>query len=83
MSRILRAYERLDVGALIVGDSPTWRLDSMPYGGVKDSGEGREGMRAAIRGNDTVEVTCFSALRNISRKNCSQSQCCHIFKRHC
>ena len=48
MSRILRAYERLDVGALIVGDSPSWRLDSMPYGGVKDSGEGREGVRWAI-----------------------------------
>ncbi len=48
MSRILRAYERLDVGALIVGESPSWRLDSMPYGGVKDSGEGREGVRWAI-----------------------------------
>jgi acyl-CoA reductase-like NAD-dependent aldehyde dehydrogenase len=48
MSRILRAYERLDVGALIVGDSPSWRLDSMPYGGVKDSGEGHEGVRWAI-----------------------------------
>ncbi|HVJ08972.1 MAG TPA: aldehyde dehydrogenase family protein [Acidisarcina sp.] len=47
--RIQRAYETLDVGAVIVGDSPSWRIDSMPYGGVKQSGEGREGVRWAIR----------------------------------
>lgn len=46
--RIFRAYERLDVGGLIVGDMPTWRLDPMPYGGVKDSGMGREGLRYAM-----------------------------------
>lgn len=45
---IQEAYRALEVGALIVGDAPTWRLDSMPYGGVKDSGEGREGVRYAI-----------------------------------
>ena len=46
--RILTAYRELEVGALIVGDTPTWRLDPMPYGGVKDSGLGREGVRFAI-----------------------------------
>jgi acyl-CoA reductase-like NAD-dependent aldehyde dehydrogenase len=46
--RILTAYRELEVGALIVGDTPTWRLDPMPYGGVKDSGMGREGIRWAI-----------------------------------
>ncbi len=35
-------------GPLIVDGAPTWWLDSMPYGGVKDSGEGREGVRYAI-----------------------------------
>lgn len=45
---IMEAYRTLQVGALIVGDSPAWRLDSMPYGGVKDSGHGREGIRYAM-----------------------------------
>jgi len=47
--RILTAYRELEVGALIVGDTPNWRLDPMPYGGVKDSGLGREGIRWAIQ----------------------------------
>ncbi|MES2222076.1 MAG: aldehyde dehydrogenase family protein [Acidobacteriota bacterium] len=46
---IQEAYRALQIGALIVGDAPTWRLDSMPYGGVKDSGEGREGVRYAMQ----------------------------------
>jgi acyl-CoA reductase-like NAD-dependent aldehyde dehydrogenase len=46
--RILTAFRELEVGALIVGDTPTWRLDPMPYGGVKESGLGREGIRCAI-----------------------------------
>ena len=46
--RIQNAFETLDVGALIVGDVPTFRVDQMPYGGVKDSGLGREGLRYSI-----------------------------------
>ena len=46
---IHRAFERLEVGALIVNDVNTFRVDQMPYGGVKQSGFGREGMRYAIR----------------------------------
>ena len=49
VGRILTAYRELEVGALIVGDTPAWRLDPMPYGGVKDSGLGREGIRFAIQ----------------------------------
>jgi glyceraldehyde-3-phosphate dehydrogenase (NADP+) len=48
LGRVQRAFERLDVGALIVGDAPNFRLDHMPYGGTKDSGLGREGVRYAI-----------------------------------
>lgn len=43
-----RAFERLEVGGVILNDSPTYRIDHMPYGGVKDSGLGREGIRYAI-----------------------------------
>ncbi|MEK7679159.1 MAG: aldehyde dehydrogenase family protein [Deltaproteobacteria bacterium] len=48
MNNILLAYETLDVGAVIVNDIPTFRVDNMPYGGVKMSGFGREGVRYAI-----------------------------------
>lgn len=48
IERIERAWECLEVGGLIVGDVPSWRVDSMPYGGVKESGLGREGVRHAI-----------------------------------
>jgi acyl-CoA reductase-like NAD-dependent aldehyde dehydrogenase len=47
--RILTAYRELEVGTVIVGDTPSWRLDPMPYGGIKDSGLGREGIRSAIQ----------------------------------
>ena len=42
------AYEQLDVGGVVVNDMPSFRVDSMPYGGVKLSGQGREGVRYAI-----------------------------------
>jgi glyceraldehyde-3-phosphate dehydrogenase (NADP+) len=42
------AFEHLDVGGVIVNDVPTFRSDAMPYGGVKDSGLGREGVRFAM-----------------------------------
>ena len=45
---IFRAFDKLEVGGVIVGDVPTFRVDPMPYGGVKDSGLGREGIRYAI-----------------------------------
>jgi acyl-CoA reductase-like NAD-dependent aldehyde dehydrogenase len=46
---IHRAFERLQVGGLIVNDVNTFRVDQMPYGGAKRSGHGREGIRWAIR----------------------------------
>jgi glyceraldehyde-3-phosphate dehydrogenase (NADP+) len=48
MSRALRAFRALDFGGVIVNDSPAFRVDNMPYGGVKLSGAGREGLRYAM-----------------------------------
>jgi acyl-CoA reductase-like NAD-dependent aldehyde dehydrogenase len=48
VSRLLRAWDRLDVGGVMGNEVPTWRLDRMPYGGAKASGIGREGVRYAI-----------------------------------
>lgn len=45
---ILFAFENLEVGGIVVNDFPTYRIDHMPYGGVKDSGIGREGLKYAI-----------------------------------
>jgi acyl-CoA reductase-like NAD-dependent aldehyde dehydrogenase len=45
---LFQAYEELEVGAVIAGDIPSFRIDHMPYGGVKDSGLGREGLRYTI-----------------------------------
>lgn len=46
--RILEAFETLEVGGVMIGEIPSFRIDHMPYGGVKDSGLGREGLRYAI-----------------------------------
>jgi len=46
--RAHRAWDELEVGAVIIGDVPSWRADVMPYGGVKDSGLGREGPASAV-----------------------------------
>jgi glyceraldehyde-3-phosphate dehydrogenase (NADP+) len=48
LKRVFQAYEELEVGGVIVNDIPTYRVDNMPYGGVKMSGFGREGIRYAI-----------------------------------
>jgi len=54
LNKAHRAWDELDVGGVIIGDVPSWRVDNMPYGGVKDSGLGREGVRFAIE--DMTEI---------------------------
>ena len=48
LAHAMQAWDRLEVGGVIVGDVPSFRVDNMPYGGVKLSGLGREGVRYAI-----------------------------------
>ena len=48
IGRAMRAFEHLEVGGVLVNNVPTFRADNMPYGGVKDSGFGREGIRYAM-----------------------------------
>ncbi len=48
LARIQRAFDVLEVGAVLANDVPTWRADRMPYGGVKESGSGREGPAYAM-----------------------------------
>ncbi len=45
---VLAAWERLPMGGIIVNDIPAYRSDAMPYGGNRDSGTGREGVRYAL-----------------------------------
>lgn len=48
VGRLLRAQRDLELGAVIANDVPSWRLDTMPYGGEKESGLGREGVKYAV-----------------------------------
>jgi aldehyde dehydrogenase (NAD+) len=48
LTTAFRAHRDLEVGGVVIGDVPSFRADQMPYGGVKDSGVGREGVRAAM-----------------------------------
>jgi len=56
-----QAWDQLEVGGVVIGDVPSWRVDNMPYGGVKESGLGREGIRYAIE--DMTEIRLM-VLRN-------------------
>jgi acyl-CoA reductase-like NAD-dependent aldehyde dehydrogenase len=53
-------FDRLEVGGLVVNDVPTFRVDHMPYGGVKQSGFGREGLRYAIEEMTEMKLVAFN-----------------------
>jgi len=65
IAKIQKAWDELEVGGVIIGDVPSWRVDHMPYGGVKDSGLGREGIRFAM--DDLTEIRLL-AIRNVPQK---------------
>jgi acyl-CoA reductase-like NAD-dependent aldehyde dehydrogenase len=59
LDHTLLAHDELEVGGVIVNDVPTWRTDAMPYGGVKDSGLGREGLRWSIEDMTEPRLLAF------------------------
>ncbi len=62
IGKINKAWNRLEAGGVIINDVPSFRVDHMPYGGVKDSGLGREGIRYAIK--DMTEIRLL-AIRDV------------------
>jgi acyl-CoA reductase-like NAD-dependent aldehyde dehydrogenase len=56
------ASAELEVGGVIIGDVPSYRADQMPYGGVKGSGVGREGVLAAMHDLTEERVTVFTGI---------------------
>jgi len=60
MGDIWRAFEEIEVGGLVANDVPTYRADQMPYGGVKESGNGREGLRYAIEEMTDIKILAFN-----------------------
>jgi acyl-CoA reductase-like NAD-dependent aldehyde dehydrogenase len=60
--KMFDAWDRLDVGGIVINDVPSYRVDNMPYGGVKDSGLGREGIRFAM--DDMTEIRNLVIRRN-------------------
>ena len=54
LHQVLDAWDTLDVGGIVINDVSSYRVDNMPYGGVKDSGLGREGIRFAME--DMTEI---------------------------
>lgn len=59
LPKVLKAYSELEVGGLIVNDIPTFRVDSMPYGGVKQSGFGREGVKYSMEEMSEIKLMVF------------------------
>lgn len=60
--KTLDAWDHLDVGGVVINDVPSYRVDNMPYGGVKDSGLGREGIKFAME--DMTEIRNLVIRRN-------------------
>ncbi|MBM4275848.1 MAG: aldehyde dehydrogenase family protein [Deltaproteobacteria bacterium] len=61
LAHLWQAFETLEVGSIIVNEAPVFRVDSMPYGGVKDSGLGREGMRYAMEELTEIRLLVLKA----------------------
>ena len=68
MGRIQQAWDELEVGGVMINEIPSFRVDHMPYGGTKDSGLGREGIRWAIDSMTEVRLLVIRERRSCKRK---------------
>jgi glyceraldehyde-3-phosphate dehydrogenase (NADP+) len=64
LEKALVAFENIDVGGVIINDVPTYRIDHMPYGGVKSSGLGREGLKYAIEDMTEPRIMVLNRLES-------------------
>ena len=60
VNNAFKAIRQMDVGGIIVNDSTDYRVDLMPFGGVKNSGLGREGIKFALQEMTEPKVVCFN-----------------------
>ena len=60
LASAFRAVEGLEAGAVMVNDSTDYRMDAMPFGGIKQSGLGREGIRFALQEMTEPKTVCFN-----------------------
>jgi len=82
LNKMLYAWDNIEVGGVVIGDIPTIRQDSVPYGGVKDSGCGREGPKYAIE--DMTEIRTL-LVRHSTRESLAKRDTCQardIHKHH-
>jgi acyl-CoA reductase-like NAD-dependent aldehyde dehydrogenase len=66
--KVNKAWDTLEVGGIVVGDVPSWRADQMPYGGVKDSGLGREGIQFAMEDMTEIRLMVMRQLSSNTKK---------------
>lgn len=60
IDRAFKAIKKINVGGIMINDAPIFRVDHMPYGGNKDSGIGREGLKYAIEEMTNIRMVCFN-----------------------
>ena len=60
IEKAFQAVKGINVGGVIINDFPTYRADNMPYGGVKESGIGREGLKYAIEEMTDIKMVCIN-----------------------
>ena len=62
MDKTLKTFSPLEVGGVIINDVPTFRVDNMPYGGIKDSGFGGEGIKYSLEEMTEIKLLVFNHL---------------------